>query len=157
MWEEHQCEWLKFRNRDPTFRVMQLWPVHKFLHKFMSFFEWVSMVLDLEENSLYQICSYFMLTFVWPWFSCQSFPVFRLRSLKQPLTDNHDLYIGLCSEYPEWLSGLLDKRPALSELQRKKAETLPHMEVQKLNLFIFYYTCYTTICLRLRVTFEDQQ
>jgi hypothetical protein len=38
--------------------------VHKFLHKFIPFFEWISMVLDLEENSLYQICSYSILPFV---------------------------------------------------------------------------------------------
>lgn len=36
------------------------------------------------------------------------------------------------SEYPDWLSGLLDKKPALSELQRKKPETMADNEVIRL-------------------------
>jgi hypothetical protein len=33
------------------------------------------------------------------------------------------------SEYPEWLNGMLEKRPPLSELQRRKPETMSLPEV----------------------------
>ena len=35
------------------------------------------------------------------------------------------------SEYPDWLSHLLDKRPALSELRRKIIETLPYEDLKR--------------------------
>lgn len=36
------------------------------------------------------------------------------------------------SEYPDWLWGLLDKRPPLSELRRKDAESLPFEDLKRL-------------------------
>uniref|UniRef100_A0A7N0ZYC6 Large ribosomal subunit protein mL54 n=1 Tax=Kalanchoe fedtschenkoi TaxID=63787 RepID=A0A7N0ZYC6_KALFE len=35
------------------------------------------------------------------------------------------------SEYPDWLWHLVDKRPALSELRRKKIETLPYEDLKR--------------------------
>lgn len=35
------------------------------------------------------------------------------------------------SEYPDWLWRLVDKRPALSELRRKKIETLPYEDLKR--------------------------
>lgn len=46
--------------------------------------------------------------------------------------DGSDPPILADSEYPEWLSSLLDKKPALSELQRKKPETMADNEVIRL-------------------------
>ncbi|GAB4846040.1 hypothetical protein Ancab_025040 [Ancistrocladus abbreviatus] len=40
------------------------------------------------------------------------------------LNDGTDPKVMADAKYPEWLWHLLDKRPALSELQRKDAETL---------------------------------
>lgn len=46
--------------------------------------------------------------------------------------DGSDPPILAHSEYPEWLSGLLDKKLALSELQRRKPETMADNEVIRL-------------------------
>ncbi|XP_027148548.1 39S ribosomal protein L54, mitochondrial-like [Coffea eugenioides] len=47
------------------------------------------------------------------------------------LKDGADPKILPDSEYPEWLSHLLDKRPALSELRRKDLETLPYEDLKR--------------------------
>lgn len=47
------------------------------------------------------------------------------------LKDGTDPKILPDSEYPDWLWGLLDKRPALSELSRKKIETLPYEDLKR--------------------------
>ena len=47
------------------------------------------------------------------------------------LKDGADPKILPDSEYREWLSHLLDKRPALSELRRKDLETLPYEDLKR--------------------------
>ena len=47
------------------------------------------------------------------------------------LKDGADPKILPDSEYPDWLMHLLDKRPALSELRRKKIETLPYEDLKR--------------------------
>ncbi|GAB4846028.1 hypothetical protein Ancab_025030 [Ancistrocladus abbreviatus] len=47
------------------------------------------------------------------------------------LKDGTDPKVMADAEYPEWLWHLLDKRPALSELQRKDAETLPYEDLKR--------------------------
>ncbi|XP_056688962.1 54S ribosomal protein L37, mitochondrial [Spinacia oleracea] len=47
------------------------------------------------------------------------------------LKDGTDPKIRPDSEYPDWLWQLLDKRPALSELQRKEAEDLPFEDLKR--------------------------
>ncbi|GAB2287558.1 hypothetical protein Dimus_021931 [Dionaea muscipula] len=47
------------------------------------------------------------------------------------MKDGTDPKISTDSEYPGWLWHLLDKRPALSELQRKDAESLPYDELKR--------------------------
>ncbi|GFY87349.1 mitochondrial ribosomal protein L37 [Actinidia rufa] len=47
------------------------------------------------------------------------------------LKDGADPKILLDSEYPDWLWHLLDKHPALSELRRKKIETLPYEDLKR--------------------------
>lgn len=46
--------------------------------------------------------------------------------------DGSDPPILADSEYPEWLSGLLNKKPPLSELQRKKPESMVDDELIRL-------------------------
>ena len=46
--------------------------------------------------------------------------------------DGADPPILADGEYPDWLSGLLDKKPALSELQRKKPESLADNDIVRL-------------------------
>ncbi|XP_078433039.1 large ribosomal subunit protein mL54-like [Wolffia australiana] len=48
------------------------------------------------------------------------------------LKDGADPKILPDEEYPEWLWRLLDKRPPLSELQRKNPETLSYDELRRL-------------------------
>lgn len=48
------------------------------------------------------------------------------------LKEGQDPKLLADSEYPDWLWHLLDKRPALSELRRKKAETLPFEDLKRL-------------------------
>ncbi|KAJ4827321.1 hypothetical protein Tsubulata_003271 [Turnera subulata] len=47
------------------------------------------------------------------------------------LKDGTDPKVLADSEYPDWLWHLLDKRPALSELKRKSAETLPYEDLKR--------------------------
>ncbi|XP_059637678.1 large ribosomal subunit protein mL54-like [Cornus florida] len=47
------------------------------------------------------------------------------------LKDGADPKILPDSEYPDWLWRLVDKRPALSELRRKKIETLPYEDLKR--------------------------
>ncbi|GAB2226183.1 hypothetical protein Drorol1_Dr00021980 [Drosera rotundifolia] len=47
------------------------------------------------------------------------------------LKDGTDPKVLQDSEYPDWLWHLLDKRPALSELQRKDAESLPFEDLKR--------------------------
>ncbi|GAB2219341.1 hypothetical protein Droror1_Dr00006976 [Drosera rotundifolia] len=47
------------------------------------------------------------------------------------LKDGTDPKVLPDSEYPDWLWRLLDKRPALSELQRKDAESLPFEDLKR--------------------------
>lgn len=47
------------------------------------------------------------------------------------LKDGTDPKILPDSEYPDWLWHLLDKRPALSELQRKQAEALSFEDLKR--------------------------
>ncbi|KAK9740093.1 hypothetical protein RND81_03G010500 [Saponaria officinalis] len=47
------------------------------------------------------------------------------------LKDGADPKILADSEYPDWLWHVLDKRPALSELQRKDAESLPYEDLKR--------------------------
>uniref|UniRef100_A0A7C9E5Y5 Large ribosomal subunit protein mL54 n=1 Tax=Opuntia streptacantha TaxID=393608 RepID=A0A7C9E5Y5_OPUST len=47
------------------------------------------------------------------------------------LKDGTDPKILSDSEYPDWLWHLLDKRPALSELQRKEAEALSFEDLKR--------------------------
>ncbi|KAF3452346.1 hypothetical protein FNV43_RR02779 [Rhamnella rubrinervis] len=47
------------------------------------------------------------------------------------LQDGADPKVLPDSEYPDWLMHLLDKRPALSELRRKKIETLPFEDLKR--------------------------
>ncbi|KAH9622579.1 hypothetical protein KSS87_001766 [Heliosperma pusillum] len=47
------------------------------------------------------------------------------------LKDGSDPKILADSEYPDWLWHILDKRPALSELQRKEAEALPFEDLKR--------------------------
>ncbi|GMH05081.1 hypothetical protein Nepgr_006921 [Nepenthes gracilis] len=47
------------------------------------------------------------------------------------LKDGTDPRILEDSEYPDWLWHLLDKQPALSELQRKEAESLPFEDLKR--------------------------
>lgn len=47
------------------------------------------------------------------------------------LKDGTDPKVMEDSQYPEWLWRLLDKKPALSELQRKKVETLPYEQLKR--------------------------
>ncbi|KAJ6796141.1 putative 54S ribosomal protein L37, mitochondrial [Iris pallida] len=47
------------------------------------------------------------------------------------LKDGTDPKILPDSEYPDWLWRLLDKRPPLSELRRKKTETLPYEDLKR--------------------------
>lgn len=47
------------------------------------------------------------------------------------LKDGSDPKILPDSEYPDWLYHLLDKRPALSELQRKEAEALSYEDLKR--------------------------
>lgn len=47
------------------------------------------------------------------------------------LKDGEDPKILADSEYPDWLMHLVDKRPALSELRRKKIETLPYEDLKR--------------------------
>ncbi|KAL8211054.1 hypothetical protein R6Q57_005491 [Mikania cordata] len=47
------------------------------------------------------------------------------------LKDGTDPKILPDSEYPEWLWCLLDKKPALSELRRKKIETLSYEDLKR--------------------------
>lgn len=46
--------------------------------------------------------------------------------------DGSDPPILADGEYPDWMYHLLDKKPALSELQRKKPETLVDHEIVRL-------------------------
>ncbi|CAM6036807.1 unnamed protein product [Sphagnum compactum] len=48
------------------------------------------------------------------------------------LKDGSDPQILPDSEYPEWLNGMLEKRPPLSELQRRKPETMSLPELMRL-------------------------
>ncbi|KAL9238119.1 hypothetical protein vseg_012589 [Gypsophila vaccaria] len=47
------------------------------------------------------------------------------------LKDGADPKILADSEYPDWLWHILDKRPALSELQRKDAESLSYEDLKR--------------------------
>lgn len=47
------------------------------------------------------------------------------------LKDGADPKVLPDSEYPDWLWHLLDKRPALSELRRKKLESLPYDDLKR--------------------------
>ncbi|PIA33640.1 hypothetical protein AQUCO_04000002v1 [Aquilegia coerulea] len=47
------------------------------------------------------------------------------------LKDGTDPKILEDSEYPDWLWHLLDKKPPLSELQRKNIETLPYEHLKR--------------------------
>ncbi|KAB1211789.1 hypothetical protein CJ030_MR6G025602 [Morella rubra] len=47
------------------------------------------------------------------------------------LKDGADPKVLPDSEYPDWLWHLLDKRPALSELRRKKIEALPYDDLKR--------------------------
>lgn len=49
------------------------------------------------------------------------------------LKDGVDPKVMPDADYPDWLWRLLDKRPPLSELQRRKPETLSYDELQRLT------------------------
>ncbi|KAJ7537121.1 hypothetical protein O6H91_12G098400 [Diphasiastrum complanatum] len=48
------------------------------------------------------------------------------------LKEGADPVIKEDKEYPDWLWGLLDKQPALSELERKNPDTLPMHDLRRL-------------------------
>lgn len=48
------------------------------------------------------------------------------------LKDGQDPKVLPDSEYPDWLWGLLDKRPGLSELRRRAIESLSHEDLKRL-------------------------
>ncbi|XP_023530063.1 54S ribosomal protein L37, mitochondrial-like [Cucurbita pepo subsp. pepo] len=47
------------------------------------------------------------------------------------LKEGADPKVMADSEYPDWLWRLIDKRPALSELRRKDAKTLPYEDLKR--------------------------